>query len=363
MAVRTTRWVLRLRRVPPCLAVVPLVGSSRCAAPWLLPGFAARTHIKLWNCQFGNPASELPVALAALRDAGVAAISFFKHPGHALLSQPLPAAALDGYTALVDLDLSRAILAGDCAELWQLTQLERLQLRAPPSATFGAQSGQMSRLARLQSLTLRGPAIIAAEPLLGLSLPTSLTRLSMVCYNMRGSWQHLRPLQQLLSLFSCGLLEVPEALSSLQSLTHLLLDGNDLRSGSGWQHVQRLQHLRHLSARSCQLEVVPQQLSALLELTFLDLGFNERMEEGYEHLGQLAQLQQLILDSCAPEEVPASLAALTALTHLDCSMPTAGLLDGGWEHLRPLGGRLRELDLGASLEEVPQGLSHLTALT
>jgi Leucine-rich repeat (LRR) protein len=110
---------------------------------------------------------------------------------------------------------------------------------------------------------------------------------------------------------------------------------------------------------------VPRQLSSLSQLTFLDLGDNDGMASGYEHLGQLVKLEDLDLCACAraPEQVPASLANLTAPTCLDLNNPTSGVTEGGWEHLQPLGLRLRELNLGASLTEIPACLSHLTAVT
>ena len=349
--------------VLPC----PLVGAPKADASALpaltcSPWTAARVHLKLWNSQSGSYSKCPGGSLVALRDAGVTAVSFFKHPAHSKLDTPPPMPSFEGYTCLLDLDLSKVVMPGDFAALWQATQLEHLQLRAPPPSFF-AQSGQMSQLSRLQSLLLL-PAENLGQLPSGLSLLTALTRLCIAGHNLRDSWQLLRPLQrlQVLDISRSGLQQVPETLPA--ALTRLLLDFSPLPQG-GWQHMQPLRQLQHLSARRCGLEAVPAELAGL-PLTTLDLGSNEDLQGGFGQLQQLSgTLRELVLDCAALEQLPAAVAALTAVSRLDCtSRSLGGNLAGGWQHLAPLAQQLRELGLGRGrLEELPEELSLLTALT
>jgi hypothetical protein len=68
----------------------------------------------------------------ALRGAGVAAIWL---PYNRFAPRTFPLDALAGHTDLRELDLSQLKLSGKWAPLWQLTQLQHLQLHSPRPAS------------------------------------------------------------------------------------------------------------------------------------------------------------------------------------------------------------------------------------
>ncbi|KAL4853205.1 Receptor-like protein 50 [Chlorella vulgaris] len=163
---------------------------------------------------------------------------------------------------------------------------------------------------------------------------------------------------QALDLDSCQLQAAPRALSALTQLTALDLSSNDVSATAALANLHRL---RVLVLFNCCLAVVPKQLAALTALTRLDLSSNSRLAGGWQHLLPLTQLRQLNLCECGLRAVPQELLALTALTQLDVSINLD--ISSGWQHLLPLT-QLQNLDLSScGLNALPRPLSALTALT
>lgn len=124
---------------------------------------------------------------------------------------------------------------------------------------------------------------------------------------------------------------------------------------------------------SCCLQQVPQQLSALIQPTALDLSYNplysspEAAASTWQHLALLQrQLRRLILEDCELPALPPVLSTLTALTELDLSwnaLGTADDADTDWQPLTALIG-LQVLDLrDCALRHLPAVVGSLAALT
>ncbi|KAL4852940.1 Volume-regulated anion channel subunit [Chlorella vulgaris] len=162
---------------------------------------------------------------------------------------------------------------------------------------------------------------------------------------------------QTLELRICNLKRLPRALSALTQLTALDLFNNPLLATSPLATLQRLQRL---DLSYCSLTTVPEQLSVLTALTRLVLSVN-KLESGWQHLLRLTSLQGLYLSYNSLTAVPEQVAALTALTCLDMSGNEA--LASGWQHLLSLP-QLYDLNFEyCGSTAVPRQLSALTALT
>ncbi|KAI3425924.1 hypothetical protein D9Q98_007896 [Chlorella vulgaris] len=142
-----------------------------------------------------------------------------------------------------------------------------------------------------------------------------------------------------LKFIDCKLEKLPRALSALQQLTSLNLSDNRIYATAPLATLQRLEQLTLVR---CRLQAVPKQASVLTCLTRLDLSGNIRLEHGWQRLLPLTRLQDLSLSNCGLTAVPEQVSALTALTHLDVSDNEC--LDSGWQHLLPLT-RLRRLNV------------------
>ncbi|KAI3436884.1 hypothetical protein D9Q98_006292 [Chlorella vulgaris] len=163
---------------------------------------------------------------------------------------------------------------------------------------------------------------------------------------------------QTLELRICNLKRLPRALSALTQLTALDLYNNPLLATSPLATLQRLQRL---DLSYCSLTTVPEQLSVLTALTRLVLSVN-KLESGWQHLLRLTSLQGLYLSYNSLTAVPEQVAALTALTCLDMSGNEA--LASGWQHLLPLTQLLRLNLQGVQLpnQEAPPELAALPQL-
>ncbi|KAI3434389.1 hypothetical protein D9Q98_002467 [Chlorella vulgaris] len=166
--------------------------------------------------------------------------------------------------------------------------------------------------------------------------PTRLRQLSLVDRDMSCAAEELLSLPalaglQALGLRGCKLKQLPRALSAVTQLTALNVSRNGILDAVQLASLHRLQRL---DLRSCQLTAVPDQLSTLADLTRLDLYGNSGLQAGWQHLQPLLQLQHLNLSWCSLPAVPEQLSALIALTCLDLSGNRH--LAAGWQHLQPL---------------------------
>ena len=254
-----------------------------------------------------------------------------------------PAAALPWFSQLTSLNFTYEFLTGELRHVCQLPQLRQLVLDGTHMAGSWR---QLSALSGLQHLELRHFSVHTPE----------------AGSHTQEFAEALPALVALTHLHLRGLGQPPPTWQQLEGLTrlrHLELEGGALEQAP--EHLGALPQLEHL-ALELDLVEVPHQVSALTNLTGLNLGANSSLCDGWQHLAPLARLRRLDLAGCYLEVVPREVAALTGLTALllkdACPM-------GGWEHLRPLR-QLQELDLsGAKVEgeALPDALAALTALT
>ncbi|KAL4852880.1 SEC12-like protein 2 [Chlorella vulgaris] len=187
---------------------------------------------------------------------------------------------------------------------------------------------------------------------------TRLRQLSLDGTDLGSSVEELLSLPALvglqsLSLCSCNLERVPPMLSALAQLTSVDLSYNrDAANGA---------HLQSLCLGHCRLTVVPEQLAGITNLTHLDLSDNKRLLGGWQHLLPLIQLRRLSLARCNLQVLPGQLAALTVLSSLDLTKNWQ--MERGWQHLLSLT-QLQSLELCCcDFIAVPEQLPALTALT
>ena len=117
---------------------------------------------------------------------------------------------------------------------------------------------------------------------------TRLTFLNLSCTRVSGGWQHLPQQLKHLYLMGIGLTSMPPELTrlshpvelvlsvnlqltgaSLQVLGRLDLIMNDL--AGGWQHLDGMQQLAHLSLMCCRMMAVPPVFSQLRAVTSLSM--------------------------------------------------------------------------------------------
>ncbi|KAI3431385.1 hypothetical protein D9Q98_004439 [Chlorella vulgaris] len=192
---------------------------------------------------------------------------------------------------------------------------------------------------------------------------TRLIALDLLGIDVGGNAEELLSLPALsglqeLRLFRCNLDEVPQSLSALQQLSFLNLSENRIQNTAPLATLQRVQIV---DLSRCGLTAVPAQLAALTAVTMLDLSENpDILDRGWRHLLLLKQMRDLNMRDCGLAAVPEQLAAMTALTKLDLSYHE---LAGGWQHLMFLT-QLLDLQLYCcGLTTVPEQVSALTALT
>ena len=89
----------------------------------------------------------------------------------------------------------------------------------------------------------------------GIAALTGLTYLGLGANNLRGGWEHLRPLARLRELHLAGTppAGVPRDLTVLRALEVLDLAYTSPRRG--WRHLRALPRLRRLSARRPHVEI------------------------------------------------------------------------------------------------------------
>lgn len=167
-------------------------------------------------------------------------------------------------------------------------------------------------------------------------------------------------------LRGCPLQRLPAQLSALAALTALDLQGQ-VQLGRGgdvaWQQLVLAPAAMHaMCLRSCQLAVLPRQLSALGELQALDLSHNLQLGWGtgwgpaahWQPLAALGStLTHLSLEACGLEGLPPAVSALSKLARLDLSRnPSLGRAIAALPGWRPAG----------SIDVLFQPLCRLTAL-
>jgi len=236
-----------------------------------------------------------------------------------------------------------SMTGGQAAQpLGQLEGLTQLQLEVLHGPISGLEE-LLPVLGRLQHLELtcsmqqvpRGLAALAPTlTCLVLSSTASRTQASLD-WQPVGALQHLRTLK----LSKWSLAEVPQPLSALSMLTYLQLDCNDFTGG--WQHLlpaasglQRLDLI--LSIEAAQPASFPQLLSAARSLAHVQLESVRSGEPGsVQLLHLLPQLPSLHLDGMAWDKLPEALAACSSLTALHIGTQPC-LVDVGWQHLGAL---------------------------
>lgn len=266
-------------------------------------------------------ASQIHAGLASLPAGQVVAIRH--EPAYAPWAVP---AALTALTALTRLPLSRQTQLSDGSALDEILQpLVQLKELSLDHCRLAAVPAALSRCAQLTSLNLNNNALA-------------------------GGWEHLQPLSRLQTLWMCDAADVSASLAYITGLSWLdLARCGNVPAAS--RHLAGLRLLSFLNLTSCGLAEVPAAVSALTALEALFLSHN-RLAGGFDHLRPLARLNALYLHNNDLREVPAALSVLTALGALTLGNPEGG----GWQRLRPLL-KLASLDAFWHLDQAPA--SHL----
>lgn len=270
-------------------------------------------------------------------------------------------------TQLVTLTLCYSKIRRGWEHLLPLQRLESLSLTdsAPEPEQLGSlvqlKSLSMAKVrppwkgmpTQLRSLTLENCKMRVSERL---SLMTELRRLSIFgAIITNDGWHHIPGQLQHLRIDSCELDLIPDRISALGQLTYLSLFSNKIKGG--WQHLTPLRRLLELQLDLCGLQHVPACISAMGQLTTLSLGCNN-IKGGWQHLTPLRRLLALDLVGCQLTHVPSELAALTRLIYVDLS---DNPIEGGLQHLSE---QLLRLDMmHCDLQQLPAGLSRFTRLT
>lgn len=191
---------------------------------------------------------------------------------------------LQALVALQELSMSMCQLAAVPAALSRCTQLKHLNLSFNKLAD-GWQ--HLQPLAQLQHLSVSDTAFLPPS----LQQLTQLTGLELdSCSNVAAFMPHVAALRLLrsLDLMMNSLTEVPAEVAALTALTALFLCVNQLRGG--FDHLRPLVQLRELALHNNDLAEVPAAIAALTALQTLRL---DKLRAGWQHLRPLAQLQTL----------------------------------------------------------------------
>ena len=100
---------------------------------------------------------------------------------------------------------------------------------------------------------------------------------------------------QRVNVATSGLAALPARLACMESVTHLDLSWNPIKTG--WEQLSSLKCLRELILFGCQITELPAALVGMESMTSLDLGGNS-INSGWEHLRLLRQLRLLVLHGC-----------------------------------------------------------------
>ena len=196
-----------------------------------------------------------------------------------------PVVALEGLGALTGVQFTSEYLSGDVRLLCQLAQLRHVALEGTRMTGSWRQLAALTRLEHLALSDIAVQEVVDVLPAL-----VALTRLELCGFEHPvSSWHNLRQMTQ---------------------LQHLSLATRSVREAL--QHLQALPLLEHLQVMP--FAVLPPELSALTNLTCLDLSDNNELSAGWQHLLPLARLGRLDLTSCNVYRVPLELTALTGLT-------------------------------------------------
>jgi Leucine-rich repeat (LRR) protein len=183
-----------------------------------------------------------------------------------------------------------------------LTDLTHLEVHVSDDEALSVPIGRLPRLRHLDSLN----ADIDVSWLAG------LTYLSLWGRGAAGLNLALLPHLQHLRLGNCGMEVVPEGISGLQQLTTLELEGNDALAGL--QELVLPPRLLSLDLSNCSLPALPPAVATNSVLVGLYLGGNIGMLWPAEL--RLHALEQLELSSWGLMQVPPALSMLSALSYL-----------------------------------------------
>jgi hypothetical protein len=159
-----------------------------------------------------------------------------------------------------------------------------------------------------------------------------------------------------LALENMGLTEVPEAISALTQLQWLNLDKNELTEVP--EAITALTQLQWLFLNDNELTEVPEAIAALTQLQWLFLESNQ-LTELPEAIASLTKLQVLDLYSNQLTELPEAIASLTQLQDIDLSNNQLRELPEAISALT----QLQWLNLDENeLRELPEAIASLTQL-
>ena len=123
-----------------------------------------------------------------------------------------------------------------------------------------------------------------------------------------------------LALRAAGVEALPPAVTALQQLTRLDLSDNWFEAPGSLEGLQQVSNLRWLSLGQAGLAALPPAVMALQQLTYLNMTLSSFETPGsLEGLQQLSNLRRLSLKAAGLAALPPGVAALQQLTHLDLS--------------------------------------------
>ncbi|GAA5895620.1 uncharacterized protein JCM6883_001564 [Sporobolomyces salmoneus] len=120
-----------------------------------------------------------------------------------------------------------------------------------------------------------------------------------------------------LNLTDCGLTSITWASQVKNTLTWLNVSGNKLRDKSAWQGIEQLKTLFVLNASHCELTEVPQCVSSLQSLKALVLSHNSLTS--LEHIRNLPDLNTIVVSNNQLTSLPSTLTSLPSLKKISAS--------------------------------------------
>ena len=211
------------------------------------------------------------------------------------------------------LDLSHLRLDGLPNELWELEQLEYLNLMENKIKTLPKEIANLKKLKRL---------IISDNKLT--SLPSSIGELTNLNYlelfnnniiNLPNEIGKLKNLK-LLNLSHNKLEELPEEITNLKSLATLYLDSNQLKYLP--KSINRLKHLELLGLDHNNLEEVPNSIRELKSISILYLNDNQ-FSSFPNAITELSSLSALEIGNNKIKKIPKEIKKLKKLKSFDLS--------------------------------------------
>jgi hypothetical protein len=224
-------------------------------------------------------------------------------------------------------------------EIWQLPNLQYLDLSATRLTELPKEIGQLTNL---QELNLRGGLDCFDKWANNLTeLPKEIGQLTNL---------------KILNLRENSLTELPLEIGQLTNLQELDLSRNELTELP--KEIGQLTNLQELDLSRTKLTELPKEIRQLTNLTKLDLSATQLTELPKE-IGQLTNLQELVLSATQLTELPKEIGQLTNLQELILINTPITVLPKEIGQLT----NLQELDLSRTkLTELPKEIEQLTNL-